>query len=260
MAEIPPAKQIISQKGTKWHLVADSIDRKVLDFAGYDSIWFPDEDIDLSTNDVNRLFEIFETHKLSIAQPSIRKGDLSYLSTIQKPWFVFRRSHFVEVMCPLFSRSAIEQCIPFFKRNVSGWGIDLLWSHRFGADRMGVIDEVPVVHTRRMMTGQLYKQLSTGGVSPEQELVGINQVLPAGFKFRMFLYVFGLHFDSGLISDNARRLDRQLALRFWWVKRAIWAAYWKARRRTVARVRGIRERIQAKMVAGEGLEPPTKGL
>jgi hypothetical protein len=64
--------------------------------------------------------------------------------------FFARRVGFVEIMVPCFRREALEQLLPTLELSTTGWGwgLDSLWPKRLGYKDLGIIDGVPVLHTR----------------------------------------------------------------------------------------------------------------
>ena len=64
--------------------------------------------------------------------------------------FHARRTGFVEIMVPGFSRPALQQLLPTLDESETGWGwgLDSLWPKLLGYRDLGIIDGVPVLHTR----------------------------------------------------------------------------------------------------------------
>ena len=119
----------------------------------YDRIWLPDDDLLVSGQDLNVMFHLSRKYGLDLAQPALRNipgCHINHPITAQKPGSEVRMEPFVEIMCPLFSKRALEICIGSIKDAVSGYGLDHLWPSFLGrpATRMGIIDAVGIVHTR----------------------------------------------------------------------------------------------------------------
>ncbi|WP_078428360.1 DUF707 domain-containing protein [Alkalihalobacterium alkalinitrilicum] len=128
----------------------------------YDAVWMPDDDISTDCSTIHQLFDLFTKYKLSLAQPSLSKD--SYYShdiTRQVPRSILRYTNFVEVMVPLFSREALQLCWDTFKKSKSGWGLDSVWPKLLGNPRnkIAIIDEVSVKHTRPLRKGTLYDDI-----------------------------------------------------------------------------------------------------
>jgi hypothetical protein len=76
----------------------------------------------------------------------------------------------IEVMAPCFSGSMLRKALPFLNANLSGWGLDWIWS-RLADDPVNgiaIIDTVSVRHTRPV-GGPNYKHLQEKGVAAKDE-------------------------------------------------------------------------------------------
>lgn len=140
----------------------------------YDYFFMPDEDILLTSGDINTLFDKMRTLNLDLAQPSIERSDISFPSWelfVHKEGLDIVMTNFVEVMCPLFSRSALGKCLETFKKSQSGWGLDLVWPHLIGdtGNNIAVINSVVAKHTRKIKEGELYLELERKRISPSRE-------------------------------------------------------------------------------------------
>ena len=60
------------------------------------------------------------------------------------------------MMVPCFSREALNKVLFTFNENETGWGTETHWAELINASQrdMAVIDEVSVVHTRPIQSGQ----------------------------------------------------------------------------------------------------------
>lgn len=169
--QAPPeeAEFRIARKGFKFTLLADLLDELGPRVAAYDHIWAPDDDIASSVEDINRLFEIAWAYDLPISQPAIAQGDVSYAALRRREDLLLRYTGFVEVMCPLFSREALEVVRPTFRETVSGWGIDWAWTRLVDRRRLAVIDSVGVRHMRPLDGAASHRRATKAGVSPAEE-------------------------------------------------------------------------------------------
>ena len=149
-----------ARPGPKWpgidallHERPDLLDR-------YDAFWFPDDDLAVDKEGVDRMFAFFHAFRLSLAQPALtRDSYFTWETLLQKEGCHLRYGGFVEVMAPLFSRAALRLCWPTFSESRSGWGLDWLWPplcQGAGIGRIAVIDATPVRHTRPV-GGELYR-------------------------------------------------------------------------------------------------------
>jgi hypothetical protein len=208
----------LKQKGFKWELVdhlakhhAEVLDR-------YTNIWCPDNDIQVDTHGVNRMFELFEHYQLQLAQPAISGGDVSYQALRQKPGVVLRYSPYVEVMCPLFTREALRKCQPTFLECKSGWGLDWVWPRYFAQHEIAILDAVGVEHTGPLGTGENYQKLAALGVFPDREFHAVMTKY-GGFNRRLHKkFVRGriklpAIFETGYRHSLITRLQSRLGLR-----------------------------------------------
>lgn len=152
-------------QGEKWSMVKRFIIENIETILRYDNFWFPDDDILTDSQSINLLFDIHTKFGLDISQPSI-KGPQSFQITKNNPDCVLRYTNFVEVMCPLMTKSALMKVFETFDYSKSGWGLDLIWQKVLNTENSAIIDEVIVEHTRGV--GKNYK--GRFKVKPSQEL------------------------------------------------------------------------------------------
>lgn len=115
----------------------------------YDYVAFPDDDLQLSWRDWNRLFATCRRYGLDLAQPSIT-GFPNQPIVRPDPAYLLRYTSWVEIMTPIFSNRALRLCMPTFEGSLSGYGLDHVWPKLLGEphDRVAIIDAVSAVHTR----------------------------------------------------------------------------------------------------------------
>jgi len=119
----------------------------------YEAIWLPDDDLNCTGESINRMFHVFRKFDLQLAQPSLTRGPGSFPNhplTVQRPDSIVRYETFVEIMCPIFTRQALQICIGSMRDVESGYGLDHLWPAFLGypKGRIGIIDAMAVQHTR----------------------------------------------------------------------------------------------------------------
>jgi hypothetical protein len=120
-------------------------------FWDYQHVMFPDDDLMMSWSSINRLFETSRCLGLHLAQPSLLAESVGYHKIVfQNKGFRLRFTNFVEIMTPIFSRTALEVCVPTFANSPRGFGLDLIWPFLLGDQpcRIAIIDEVGVLHDR----------------------------------------------------------------------------------------------------------------
>jgi len=140
----------------------------------YDYFFMPDEDIDISCGDINKMFDKARTMNFDLCCPSIEKSETSFPSWelfVNKPDVDVALVNFIEVMCPVFSSNALKKCLDTFKKSQSGWGLDLVWPKLIGdnGNNMAVIHSIIAKHTRKISTGTLYINLQRKRISPYRE-------------------------------------------------------------------------------------------
>lgn len=152
----------------KYHAIKYIIDTN--DISQYKYIWLPDDDLQISTEDVNKMFAIADKHDLMLGQPSVT-GNLTWHWYLRnRKGFYLRWTNFIEVMCPFFSNNFIHKCLDTFVQNLSSYGIDVEWSFRTNPNKTAIIDSVSVKHIREVYSGELYNKLKNISVDPEKEL------------------------------------------------------------------------------------------
>ena len=122
----------------------------------YNYFFFPDDDIQMDAAVINTLFEAMRRYRLQIAQPALRMSYYTWSHTLQDRYCKLRYINFVEMMVPCFSREALNKVLFTFNENETGWGTETHWAELINASQrdMAVIDEVSVVHTRPIQSGQ----------------------------------------------------------------------------------------------------------
>ena len=123
----------------------------------YDYFMFPDDDIDMSWRDINRMFHACRMWDLEIAQPSMHHdGIINFDCLKQDPRYRVRFVNMVEIMIPILSRRALDICLPTFDVSRSAFGISYIWSKIVDTrpEQVAIIDDVAIMHTRP--TGSSY--------------------------------------------------------------------------------------------------------
>lgn len=113
----------------------------------YEYFFLMDDDIEMSTKEVNKLFGIMKQYHLRIAQPSLVMSYYTYEHTLRNPFCVLRYTNFVEMMVPCFSKEALIKVLPTFEEKICFKGIEYHWEKMVG-NGIAIIDIVKAVHTR----------------------------------------------------------------------------------------------------------------
>lgn len=122
---------------------------KITDIFHYDAIWITDDDIQMCTRDINRMFELFHEDDLWLAQPAYDSSSkASWELTLVDERYQVRYSNFVENGVVVLSREALKLCLPVMKDIKSGFGSDFLIPALIGfpLKKIAIIDEVQCHH------------------------------------------------------------------------------------------------------------------
>lgn len=159
------AEYAFASPGHKWPGIHRNLS---LISRSYDYYAFFDNDISISTEDVNRLFLIGSALKLDLFQAALSSASsTSHAHLKRMDGSLVRMTSFVEIMMPVFSRSALQRCFSSFDQSESGYGLDFLWANLLEGRNMAVVDAVVASHVRPVQSAGW--QLSSG-MSPLEEM------------------------------------------------------------------------------------------
>lgn len=163
------------------------------DVSQYEYFWFPDDDLVISTENVNDIFAIAKANDLQLGQVSVNPDTHRtwhwYLRQNKK--YEIRRTNYVEVMCPFFNKEFLLKCLHTFNSNLSSYGIDIEWSFMTDPRRTAIIDKFSVSHIRPVRSGDLYSKLNEMSVNPTAELKEIMKKYGLETSTLDFLYIEG---------------------------------------------------------------------
>jgi len=95
--------------------------------AKYDRFFIPDDDIEITGKDINRMFHLSESLQLLICAPSFSKySRIAHTITKNKPNISIEYTNFVEVNTMLFQKKALDMLMKHYDPILIGWGIDYL--------------------------------------------------------------------------------------------------------------------------------------
>lgn len=165
---------VYAAKGEKYHLIKSFLLLEPEFVANYSYIWLPDNDVSISTEDINKMFELANKHNLSLAQPAM-KGYVSHQITLPQPNILLRYTNFVEILAPLMSLETLLLVKDTFDKNYSGWGYDALWPYmlNYPKDKIAIIDSITMTHTQPIGT-----DYSRFPIHPSFEAENILNTLP----------------------------------------------------------------------------------
>ena len=93
----------------------------------YDYIFILDDDICMSSQDIEQMFNIAAKYDLLICQPSFsEESQISHPITKHNPNVLLQYTNFVEVNTPLFKKEALIRLMDRYNNILIGWGIDYL--------------------------------------------------------------------------------------------------------------------------------------
>ena len=167
---------IFSQVGTKFTAISKLYSLHEQMFDSYDYIFFLDDDIYISTADINTLFDACLRLNVAGAQPSLSANSHCIWQTFFNQGGVARSVNGVEIMMPVLSRDLMRLCASRFAESVSGFGLDLLWSkiveENIPDRKMYVIDEVQAIHDKPIddAGGAYYENMRRNLINPKAEL------------------------------------------------------------------------------------------
>jgi uncharacterized protein DUF707 len=172
-ADRPDDVTLSFDKGTKSAGLEACMTKLADRIASYDWICVIDDDVAADLATWNRFVEIVEEYDLDLAQPALGSG--SYVAhdiTRQRPHMALRFTTFVELMVACLSQRAFELGRPYLNATVSSWGPDLLLPKLLGypKDKIAIIDDTPVIHTRPFAKGPNIARARELGVDPKNEL------------------------------------------------------------------------------------------
>lgn len=188
--------------GTKWDSVCRYLRANPELLDRYDYIMFPDDDLLFEPNGLSNLFEIMAQNDLDIGQPSLLPSShISYPVTAHCPAFRLRYANYVEPMCPIIRTAYLRTLLPVLDRWPTGWGQDDIWTMMMAkpAYRAAFIDASPILHTRPLYTGAVYKTFEKLGMNPEGDLKEIRSSF-RGLPLPKLIY--------GGITRNGRKVGR----------------------------------------------------
>jgi hypothetical protein len=163
-------------KGFKYHMIFNlltNLHPEWLDI--YDYFLLIDDDIDIDTLELNKLFELSRSFDTSISCASLSLDSFcSWPIFKNNPSCFLRYVGQIEVMAPLFNKETLKICLKTFLDNKSSWGLDSVWSFLLGypKDKLIVFDCITMKHTKPVGKGELYTKLK---INPEIEWESITR-------------------------------------------------------------------------------------
>lgn len=153
------------EKGHKWPCINKNL-KKIE--KSYEFIAFLDNDIEITTEEINNLFLIGKEHNLSLFQPALTlDSQCDHEQFYRKENSYIRETEMVEIMMPFFSREGLEKCKNTFSLSESGWGLDLVWPKILKNDNLAIIDTIQAKHENKPSS---YGWQMSNGLTPKEEM------------------------------------------------------------------------------------------
>lgn len=174
----PHQAQIVTQQsGTKTTAIWKLLEESPEVFYRYDLIFFLDDDIVISAEEVDRLFLIMTKSSMELAQPCISYDSAGSWPAVRENGLNGHTimTNAVEIMMPCISGRSLREASWVFGTSVSGYGADLLLSNylwRKSSVPSFVVGSVVARHERDIdrKEGALYRYLTMQGIDPLEEL------------------------------------------------------------------------------------------
>ena len=94
----------------------------------YDRFFILDDDIEITCDGINEMFETSKKYNLKICAPSFtNNSQVTYDITKNKDNILLSYTNFVEVNTPLFTKNALKLLMNVYDPILIGWGIDYLY-------------------------------------------------------------------------------------------------------------------------------------
>lgn len=191
------ANYFVCQTGPKWSLLRTFLLQHQARCKRYAFVAFPDDDLKITVDQWNALFEIGHQYRLDVFQPSLVHNGFQYIKhthLVSQPQNTLRYTNFVEIMVPILSHRALENAHTLLTSThlKSGWGIDYVLPkavlpHRHydtpPNDRLNrntyifaIIDSIAITHTQplskinKKKTASLSSFYQTFNIDPEAEM------------------------------------------------------------------------------------------
>jgi len=164
---------VFQLKGEKWFLIGQFISQNLEFVSNYSYIWFPDDDISVSTKKINELFEINQKYKLWISQPC-HIDNCSFEITKKHPSSYLRFTNYVEMTSPLIKTDIIKKIIHTFDVNESISGKSSEWFKILGSpnQKFAIIDRIVV----KRISSTDKSKLSVHQNSKEQDKINYSYI------------------------------------------------------------------------------------
>ena len=144
----------VQRKGTKYQNFYHYAINNSKELEQYDYVWVVDDDMFMSTDDINKMFMMMEDYNIDLGQPSMDNEGMHYIHfLINDPDYTLRYTNYIECSAPIFSKPALQKILPTFNETITGFGWDALISDMIlEEDNVAVFDNIKAYHAPSMST------------------------------------------------------------------------------------------------------------
>jgi hypothetical protein len=155
-----------NQDNNSMQIIQNNPDKPKFNIKKYDYYFIVDDDIIISTSNINKLFKIISRFELDIIQPSFILGQsqISHPITVSRNNSFMRYTNFIEVNTPVFNKIALERCMQIYDPILVGYGIDYLFIWVLGQNnqnKYAIVDTIkcinPICENREINVLQSFK-------------------------------------------------------------------------------------------------------
>lgn len=183
--ELPQADlPTVVDTGTKWDSMVRHFQASPELLQRYAYVMLADDDLMMSVQDINRLFELSEQQNLAISQLALSHDSwVTYPALMHVPGYKLRYTNHIDCMAPCFESGYLKTLLPFIEKYPTGWGADHTWALLMDNPgyRCAIVDESTMVHTRKFQTDTLHASFALRGMNPEAEVrhvIGLFENFP----------------------------------------------------------------------------------
>lgn len=138
----------------------------------YKYIWFPDDDLEIGVENVNKMFKIVNERKIKLSQPSLLDENVSHKALLHRDDIDedIYKTEFIEIQMPCIRveevKTVVYKTLEENEDNISGWGFDHYWSKMI--EDKYIVNSVVVRHTKPVsINSGFYKKY---GINPFEEM------------------------------------------------------------------------------------------
>jgi hypothetical protein len=138
-------------KGWKFNILNDLYKQKKIDILKYDYIAVFDDDIIISSENINKCFEYMATYDLYFGSPCFEKHEqckITHDITQQIPDNILRFTNFIEVNVPIIKTNILITILNTYNNELSGYGFDyyMLKNYYKIADKIAIFDCITCIN------------------------------------------------------------------------------------------------------------------